>query len=193
MLISRQAPAQEFQGGLFAGINTSQITGDDLAGYNKLSATAGFFGRRTFDEKWTFMMEMGYLGKGSRKNFNPSDSIPTFYLLRLHYVEVPLLAQYAITPKLTIETGPSLGALFGWYEEDTFGELGSPNTPREQFKRFDLSWTVGALWWFSDKWALSVRNANTMFPVRDHDQKSTYRLNKGQYSSSIMGRIIYVF
>jgi hypothetical protein len=74
-VIFTSASAQSFQGGIYAGINTSQITGDDLAGYNKLSAAAGVFGRRTFGDKWAFMMELGYLGKGSKKNLSPRDSI----------------------------------------------------------------------------------------------------------------------
>lgn len=190
-----QAPvlAQPFRGGVFAGFNTSQITGDDLAGYDKLSPLAGGLVRWPFAKNLSLQLEIGYIGKGSRKNLSPRDSIPTFYLLRLHYIEVPLLIQYRIKPQIEIETGPSVGVLFRWYEEDTFGPLSGPNSSREQFKPFDFSWSFGGTWWFKDNWGIGLRNLSTMFPVRSHDQKSTYRLNRGQYSSSIFGRIIYLF
>jgi hypothetical protein len=188
-----QLQAQQFNGGIVAGINTSQITGDDLAGYNKLSAATGFLVRKSFGKSWSAQMEIGYIGKGSRKNLSPRDSIPTFYLLRLHYIEVPLLLQYRVKPAIELETGPSIGVLFGWYEEDTFGELGGPNTARQQFKPLDISWAFGGTWWFKEKWGLNIRNLSTMFPVRNHDQNTYFRLNRGQYSSSIMARITYLF
>lgn len=193
VLICASAVGQKFDGGIYAGINTSQITGDDLAGYDKLSAAFGGFARRSFNERWAMTMELGYLGKGSRKNISPRDSVPTFYLLRLHYIEVPLMVQYTWKEQLTLEAGPSVGVLFKWYEEDTFGELSGPYSSRQQFKPLDFSFALGVMWWFNERWAISVRNANTMFPVRDHDLKSSYRLNQGQYSSSIMGRLVMLF
>ncbi|MCC6769192.1 MAG: PorT family protein [Bacteroidia bacterium] len=193
LLFTQQNHAQKFVGGAMAGINTSQITGDDLAGYDKLSPAAGLLLRLPFGEKWSVQMEIAYLGKGSRKNISPRDSVPTFYLLRLHYIEVPFMVQYKIRPKIELETGPSVGVLFKWYEEDTFGELGGPYSSREHFKPLDISWGFGGTWWFKEKWGLNVRSLSTMFPVRNHDQKSSYRLNRGQYSSSIMARLSYLF
>lgn len=184
---------QAFQGGLLAGINTSQITGDDLAGYNKLSLTFGAFVKTKLSEKAFLQMEIAYLGKGSHKNLNPKDSIPTLYLLRLRYIEVPLVFQYNLTSKLTLETGPSLGVFFGSREEDLYGDMSGMYSSREQFKPFDLSYTVGGTWIINSKWHLNIRSANSVFPVRDHDQSTSYRLNKGQYTSCIMGRIMMNF
>lgn len=184
---------QAFQGGLLAGINTSQITGDDLAGYNKLSLTFGAFVKTKLSDKSSLQMEIAYLGKGSHKNLNPKDSIPTLYLLRLRYIEVPLVFQYNLTSKLSLETGPSLGVFFGSREEDLYGDMSGMYSSREQFKRFELSYTVGGTWIINPKWHFNIRSANSIFPVRDHDQSTSYRLNKGQYSSCIMGRLMMNF
>jgi hypothetical protein len=193
-LIFSTSNAQEnkFNAGILFGLNTSQITGDDLAGYDKPSLTFGGFVKREFGRS-AITMELAYLGKGSRKNFGPKDSIPTFYKLQLHYIEIPILFQFKFTPKLQAEIGPSMGVLLSYTEEDIYGDLSGEYASSEQFKRTDVSFNMGASWLFSKKWTLNIRNANSIFPVRDHDQKSHYRLNKGQYNSSIMGRIIYQF
>lgn len=193
MLQSRTILAQEFQGGVFAGINTSQITGDDLGGYDKLGLSIGFAGRRAFNKKWAFHMEIGYLGKGSRTNLSQRDTFINFYRLKLHYIEVPMLFQYRISPAFEIEAGPSLGVLFKWYEEDIQGELGGPNSSSQQFKLYDLSGAYGATWWVKEKWGINIRSLSSIFPVRNHDQNAHYRLNRGQYTSCIMGRIIHIF
>ncbi len=185
--------AQKFQGGLIGGINTSQITGDDLAGYNKLSLTFGAFVSTKLGEKSSLQFEITYLGKGSHKNLSPKDSVPTLYLLRLHYIEVPLIFKYKLKPKLEFETGPSLGVFFGSREEDLYGDMSGNYSSREQFKPFDLSFTIGGSWIINEKWSFNVRSANSIFPVRNHDQNTSYRLNKGQYTSSIMGRFLYNF
>jgi hypothetical protein len=184
---------QAFQGGILAGFNTSQITGDDLAGYNKLSLTFGTFVNTKLSDKSFLQLEIAYLGKGSHKNLNPKDSIPTLYLLRLRYIEVPLVFQYNVTSKLTLETGPSLGVFFGSREEDLYGDMSGMYSSREQFKRFELSYTVGGTWVINPKWHFNIRSANSIFPVRDHDQSTSNRLNKGQYSSCIMGRLMMNF
>jgi hypothetical protein len=188
------AQEQKFKAGVLFGLNTSQITGDDLAGYDKPGLTFGGFVKREFGRS-SITMELAYLGKGSRKNVGPKDSIPTFYKLQLHYVEIPILYQFKFKfePKLQAEIGPSIGVLLSFKEEDLYGDLSGEYASTEQFKRTDVSFNIGASWLFSKKWALNIRNANSIFPVRDYDQKSHYRLNKGQYSSSIMGRIIYQF
>jgi hypothetical protein len=186
------AQEQKFNAGVLFGINTSQITGDNLAGYDKPSLTFGGFVKRAFGRS-AITMELAYLGKGSRKNIGPKDSIPTFYKLQLHYVEIPVMYQFNITQKLQAEIGPSIGVLLSFKEEDLFGDLSGVYASSEQFKRTDVSFNIGASWLFSKRWSLNIRNANSIFPVRDHDQKTYFRLNRGQYSSCIMGRIIYQF
>ena len=195
LLISVSVNAQEksFKSGFFAGLNTSQITGDNLSGYNQPGFTAGIFVSRKLGKNAALTMEMGYLPKGARKNLSPRDSIPTLYFLRLHYIEIPIMFQYMIRPKIQLEAGISTGVLLGHYEEDINGELTGSYAPVEQFKRFDISFDPGVSYFFNEKWSFNLRNANSIFPVRDHDQGSTFRLNRGQYTSCIMGRFVYRF
>jgi len=191
--IAVNAQEKSFKAGFFAGLNTSQITGDNLSGYNQFGITAGIFVSRKVGKRSAITMEMGYLPKGSRKNLNVNDSIPTLYFLRLHYVEIPLMFQYMLTSKVQLEAGISTGVLLGHYEEDIFGELTGDNAPVQQFKRLDISFNPGVSYLFNEKWSFNLRNANSIFPVRDHDQGTKFRLNRGQYTSCIMGRFVYRF
>jgi hypothetical protein len=184
---------KKFYSGIFFGLNTSQITGDDLAGYDKPSITFGTFVKRRFGNNFSILMELSYLPKGSRKNITPKDSIPTFYSLKLRYIEIPIMLQYTVKSRITLEVGPSIGVLLSYTEEDIFGDLSGNYSTREQFKRTDISFNAGINYSLNDSWTFSLRSANSMFPVRDHDQQTKFRLNRGQYSSCIMGRLFYNF
>ena len=184
---------KKFYSGLFFGLNTSQITGDDLAGYDKPSITFGTFVKRKFRNNFSVLMELSYLPKGSRKNIFPKDSIPTFYSLKLRYIEIPIVLQYTIKSRITLEVGPSIGILLSYSEEDIFGDLSGNYSTREQFKRTDISFNAGINYSLNNKWTFNLRSANSMAPVRNHDQQTKFRLNRGQYSSCIMGRLFYNF
>jgi len=184
---------RKFYSGVLFGLNTSQITGDDLAGYDKPSFCFGAFVKRKFGERMSLLMELSYLPKGSRKNISPKDSVPTFYSLKLRYIEIPLMFQYTIKSKFTLEVGPSVGVLLSFSEEDIFGDLSGNYSTREQFKRTDISFNAGINYAITEKWTFSLRSANSMFPVREHDQQTKFRLNRGQYSSCIMGRLLLNF
>lgn len=184
--------AQKFQGGWLAGLNTSQITGDNLAGYNKPSLTAGVWVARSWkEERWGLTMEMTWLPRGARSVLRAEDSIPSLYRLNLRYIEVPVMLSYRIYKQFVLETGIGTGIYVSHKEEDEFGDMSGIYGPREQFARFDISYNAGVTWRFHTKWSLNVRSANSMFPVRNHDQSTKFRLNQGQYSSSIMARLIY--
>src|SRR5258706_2393375 len=64
--------AQNFKAGAFAGISTSQVSGDNLAGFNKVGLYAGGFVKNSLGEKWEMQMVKSYIGKGSR----PTDIDP---------------------------------------------------------------------------------------------------------------------
>ena len=185
--------AQKFESGAVLGLNTSQITGDNFAGYNQPGLIAGIWVSRSIGDHAQLVMEMEYLPKGSRKNPKPTDLDFQFYRLRLHYIEVPLIFQYRINKHFSLETGLSYGALIGVYEADENGELIGNFAPQEQFKRSDISFNAGVNWLIDEKWAFNVRSINSIFPVRDFPNKVTTFLNRGQYSNCVMGRLLYTF
>ncbi|MFT5072445.1 MAG: hypothetical protein ACI8V8_002420, partial [Chitinophagales bacterium] len=57
--------AQNFGGGLILGLSTSQVGGDNLAGFNKAGLLVGAYGNKSISELLSFQMEMTFIQKGS--------------------------------------------------------------------------------------------------------------------------------
>ena len=64
--------------------------------------------------------------KGSRINADTLTNSSTTYLMRFHYLEVPLLYQYTFAKRFSVEAGPAMDVLLGSLEE-TDG-IESPST-----------------------------------------------------------------
>lgn len=188
-----QITAQTFKAGAIAGINTSQVSGDNLSGFTKPSPIAGLFVERMFGNEWSMQMELTYMGKGSRKNIDTTRNDFTLYRLNMHYAEIPLLLKYNTGSKLLIEFGPSFGYLIMHRELDEFGEMDGQFAPAEQFKRFDLSAALGLNYLLSEKFVFGLRLVNSLLPVRDHDGNTKFRLNRGQYHTGLAFRFHYYF
>src|SRR5689334_20529940 len=95
--------AQTFRAGAFAGISTSQVSGDNLGGFDKAGLYAGGFVNMPMGEKWLLQMEITYIGKGSRPSKSDEEAgFPGVYPT-LNYAEVPLVFIYKARPKINIE------------------------------------------------------------------------------------------
>lgn len=73
------------------GVVGSQVDGDTYEGFNKAGITAGLFVNRKLSDLFSLQLEMNYIQKGSRK---PLDDNNTYYLMRVTYIEVPVLLQW---------------------------------------------------------------------------------------------------
>ena len=178
--------AQRFNGGLIGGMSTSEISGDRFNGPSKVGLFTGVFGNFYISDKSSIQMELEYIQKGSRKV--PDSTDVTFYLLRINYVEIPLLYKYDLTKKITFEAGPSLGYLIGKYEEVNGEELTNP------FKKWDFQLAVGGYYNLTKHLKFNVRYTNTLFfPVRNGASGTTYWLRKGQYNEVLSFLLHYQF
>lgn len=112
--------SQKFNGGIIAGGNVSQLDGDGNDGYNKFGFQAGAFVSLRISPHSSFQMEMEYIQKGSRINADSITNTGNTYLMRFHYLEVPLLYQYSFTNgrRWSVEAGPAMDVLLGSYEEN---------------------------------------------------------------------------
>ena len=55
--------SQDFNGGVFGGLSTSQVSGDNLSGFNKIGPRLGLYINRPI--KWYgVQLELQYLVKG---------------------------------------------------------------------------------------------------------------------------------
>ena len=65
-MISDNVKSQNFNGGLIGGISTSQVSGDNLSGYNKAGLFLGIFTQLPVSSITNIKMEMNFIQKESR-------------------------------------------------------------------------------------------------------------------------------
>jgi hypothetical protein len=179
--------AQEFNGGLRVGIAGSQVNGDRLSGFDKGGIIFGGFVNRKLSEHFNAQMEIVYIQKGSRK---PTDQMTnTFYLLRLNYIEVPLMLHWFVSKKIALTAGPSVGTLIGSHEENEYQVFESGS----QFKKFELSANAGIIYRLSDKWNFDGRYSASLSTIRPFPGVSTAFFDQGQYNIVIEFSLLYSF
>lgn len=180
--------AQSFKAGLRAGITATQVNGDRLTGFNKAGILAGGFVKQDLGEKFSLRFELLFIQKGSRKPVNTDDN--TYYRMRLHYAEVPILLMYKATRKITLEAGPSIGSLVFSQEDNELGEiLGAP-----AFKKMELSANAGILFNLSDHWMADFRYEWSLTTVRPYQGNYNYNFfDQGQYNSVLQAAFLYQF
>jgi hypothetical protein len=117
MAVALFSHAQRFHGGVMIGGVVSQVQGDSYGGFNKFGLYGGGFVSIGFAKYFALQLEMDFIQKGSRENIDPEKEQYDSYLLRVNYIEVPLLFQATLFHRLSLEIGPAMDVLVGSYEE----------------------------------------------------------------------------
>ncbi len=167
--------AEGFDAGIRGGIIGSQVDGDKYEGFNKVGITAGIFVKRKLSDLFSLQLELNYIQKGSRKPTNMDDN--TYYLMRVNYVEVPLLLQWHTSKSIDIFGGPSFGKLLNSYEETEFGSFTGP-----AFEKYELAARIGISYKLSDQWSVDGRYCNSITTIRPFPGGYSPFFDKGQYN-----------
>ena len=175
-----------FFGGAYAGIATSQLSGDELAGYKKAGIYAGAFVNFHVSPKSILQLELSFIQKGSR---SVSKTMGLIYHCNLQYLEMPLFYKYQLHKRFGLYAGPALGYLVkrNNVERDYMGTL--PN--RRPFNAIDLSAMAGVSIGILEHLHCDIRFSQSVIPVRAHESGAVYRLNRGQYNS-VLSMILVV-
>ena len=181
--------SQNIKGGLIAGISTSQVSGDNLGGFDKAGFTAGALAKTTLSEKLDFEIELLYVQKGSKKNINPDKNDYVYYKLQLNYVEVPIMIKYKFSDKWIFDAGLSYGRLVHSSEEDEYGEF-PESIP---FKKDEFSVNGGLNYFIFKNIVMNWRLSQSVLPIRPHSSGAQYRLNRGQFNTVLMFLLKYEF
>ncbi|RYD74669.1 MAG: PorT family protein [Sphingobacteriales bacterium] len=158
------AKSQDFKSGIRLGINAAQIDGDGMGGFNKLGAVGGLFVRYDFTERVSGQFEMLYSGKGSKRVIyeDLGFASPGFWEdLRLHYIEVPVLVNIKVIPKVAIQAGLGGGYLFSSKLEPLIG----PVQKADFLRKYEVNITGGATYQFSPKLAGFARYTNSILSL----------------------------
>lgn len=182
------AQEQRFSAGAKAGLSTSQVSGDDLAGFNKAGLAAGLFSSVMFSKKWSGQVELLFIQKGSKYTGHPDLGDLNYYRLQLNYMEVPVLAQYHFK-KWTLEGGPGFGYLINYKEENVLGDI----TGTRPFHKTEISYHLGLNYLIADHFGVNVRYSNSMSSIRDHLSGAHTFSNPGQQNTVIQFVFNYTF
>jgi len=189
--------AQNFAGGIILGLSTSQVSGDDLGGFNKAGLLAGFFANKSLSPLLSFQMEMTYIQKGSNNpNMNNSEHLQDYEKpdISSSYIEIPLLLKYHQSAVLKIEGGIQFANLIKAYYNDTYGEIST--TTIDPFIDYDIGLLIGMDYKFSANLSLNTRISNSILPIgeEDYNHATTYNsTRKGKYNSVLSFAIHYNF
>ena len=185
-LICNDILSQSFDGGLLAGLTTSQISGDNLGGFNKLGVAIGFFTQRNISEKSKLKFELSYFQKGSKNN-NLNLNLNSF---KLDYIDAPFYFSYLVQQNTFIQFGLHTGFLLLQKETDNFG---SNVELRDNFNAVDFSTSLGIEYYVNNQISLNTKFSNTLFftPIRKHASSASLWYNQGQYNTVISFIINY--
>ncbi len=143
---------QRFKGGIVAGVNLSQIDGDDLAGYNQPGINAGGMVAAILSDKVQLTMELLFSQKGSHRSKHDSQSA-ALDNMRLNYVEAPFLISY-FDWRFRFYAGFSYARLFSYKLKDYNGE---DVTDTYDFRSNVFSFFGGATYEINDNVGIDIR------------------------------------
>lgn len=179
---------QPFSGGIKSGLVASQVAGDTYSGYNKAGIDAGVFINLETSRKVSINMEIAFVQKGSRNNENPDVPSSGQYLLRLNYVELPLVLQYKISP-FKIEAGISADFLLNYFEESNYQYI-----ELNEWRSVALNSIFGIQYQLNDKWAVGIRSINSTSSIRKNaipGNVRRYGNRFGQFNDALVINLYY--
>lgn len=190
LLLSVNLFAQEFQGGIAAGLAGSQVAGDTYSGFHKPGAYVGLWVRYNTNERSAFQTEISYFQKGSRHNPDEKRQDFTYYLMRLGYIEMPFLYQYKLKNKIILEAGPSLSVLLHSYEELDYLEVSYGD-----FAILNPTFVAGISYTVTEKMGVHFRMNSSVLNIRKKEiSGAVFRLfDHGQYNDCILLFLSYRF
>ncbi|MFT7120344.1 MAG: hypothetical protein ACJAZ9_000517 [Neolewinella sp.] len=179
--------AQTFQASIVAGMNISQIDGDDLFGFHKVGVNSGLRVVAKLNDRWRIGPEILFSQQGAYKpNSSPNGS--PFTRFHLNTLEVPLMVFYKDW-RITAEGGFSFQRLFS-YEIDDF--QGEDITSTIAFKDNLIAFKAGVTFYVKPNLGINMRwskhltnididNAiNTSFKGRTISLRLVYTLGEGE-------------
>jgi len=209
-LVSSVGFAQRIKGALIAGMNISQIDGDEIYGFNKFGLNAGAAAILPLGNNFSFTVETLFSQKGSYQSKQYEETVTDTagnvlytlngqYNLKLNYLEVPFLFHYTDRDIISAGIGFSYGRLVSVkeYEHDTLNQFTTLNDG--PYDRNDYSVLVDLYFRIHKKiprFKLNIRYSYSMSKIRTRDFYNTlgeYTGSRDQYNNVIAIRLIYVF
>lgn len=210
--------AQWIYGALSAGVNLTQVDGDEEIGYKKIGFNGGPSVIKPFgkNRNWSVTMELLFSMKGARQKSNypaiyqPNDTIKDTvnyndgYKLDLNYVEIPLMVHYTDKKIIAAGLGFSYGQRVGFKEMVDHNKLPDPEgweTPADSsslYANYDLNILADVrlrIWqrlWLNGRFSYSILPIATRW-FRVPSTPTDQIWSREQYNNVITLRLTYIF
>lgn len=138
LFLSSAANAQQHvRWGVKAGANFATVNTESSAPDwgSRTGLHAGLLAHIHLNNHWAIQPELVYSLQGSKNKVGNETQINN-----LHYLNVPLLAQYMFNNGLRLQTGPQIGFLLG---ANTKIVDGTHTTNTDLYNKIDFSWSFG--------------------------------------------------
>ncbi len=173
--ISLTAYTQQFNGGVMLAFVSSQVAGDTYAGFNKAGLAGGFFVSMDLNEKSALQMELHFIQKGSRYNDTTYQDDFQQYLLRLNYIDLPLLYLYK-NKRFSFEAGISTSFLLSSYEEKDYFE-----STYDDWKKVCFNSVFGVKYKITPALEVGIRTSNSINSIRKNEVEGNVQRYSRQY------------
>jgi len=196
---------QRFKAGLLAGFNAAQLDGDLRQGFDKWGLTFGARGVIVLSSRFELSTEILFSPRGSRFERDGFRSGSKSQMIKLNYMEVPILINYLMKPTGTkkdkyyknhISTGISVGRLINSSVEEFGNDRIRFAEAVEFFNKNDLSYILGFTHYLYRHIGLGFRatiSVNKIFDEAEtplQDPENELASLRGYF---ISGRILYMF
>ncbi|MCK9218980.1 MAG: porin family protein [Bacteroidales bacterium] len=198
-LCSQQTQGQRILGAISAGVNLTQVDGDDFFGYHKFGLNVGPmiiipFGK---NNNWSVSMELLYSQKGSYHKGSSDSTISYTYRLVQDYAEVPVLIHFTDKKLISGGVGFSYGRLINYKETsnsfyDTLFQYQTPLSNNDFSVIADLQIRIWSKLWANVRYQYSMVSNRTVVvdnPLVYPRQPET----RYQYNNVISVRLTWVF
>ena len=177
IIFSLSAFAQErkFVGGLLAGVNGIQIAGDKEKKWGAGGVTAGVCVQKFVAKKLALQLELKYIQKGSIYPYVNDYGLQDWEVLRLHYIEIPLVVNYSVSKKTNfwyLQGGFAYANLFKKSFSETRMQMTNPPFLLEQYSDHDLSWIMGVGYMLNKgklkRFSFLFRYSRSIIPIHEY-------------------------
>ena len=179
-------PERRFEAGVVAGMNLSQIDGDDLTGFNKIGVNVGARVDAILTERWRLSLEMLFAQQGASRHKldNPASA---FDKIRLNLVEAPVMVHFQDW-KIQASAGVSYARVINAEVIDYTGEDATESYPLQE----DLfSIILGGTFFFQENLGLNIQWSRWLNNLLVSDGNEPSPL-PGQQSGRWIGRTVTI-
>lgn len=188
--------AQRIMGALIAGVNATQVDGDEAFGYHKFGLNAGAAAIVPITGNWSVSIENIYNQKGSHQRPRFNDSLDGSYDLKLNYLDVPVLVHYTDKDIVAFGLGASWGGLVKVTEQRNGIQMPGTTLNSGIYKYSDINILLDLKFRLVDRLRFNVRYAYSLVPIATReviDSKTGYPNIRKQYNGLFTFRLYYVF